>query len=57
MIEPLEVGTTTFAPRDFLLGLEAQAHLREVGCQIVHTRLFGELTREDDLIGRGGVGA
>ena len=48
MIEPLEVGTTTFAPRDFLLGLEAQAHLREVGCQIVHTRLFGELTREDD---------
>ncbi len=56
MIEPLEVGMTTFAPRDFLLGLEAQAHLGEVGCQIVHARLFGELTREDDLIRRGELG-
>lgn len=56
MIESLEVGTTTFAPRDFLLGLEAQAHLREVGCQIVHARLLGELTREDDLIRRGELG-
>ena len=56
MIEPLEVGTATFAPRDLLLGLEAQAHLREVGRQIVHARLFGELTREDDLIRRGELG-
>lgn len=56
MIEPLKVGTTTFAPRDLLLGLEAQAHLGEVGRQIVHARLFGELTREDDLIRRGELG-
>lgn len=56
MVESLEVGTATFAPRDFLLGLETQAHLREVGRQIVYARLFGELTREDDLIGRGELG-
>ena len=56
MIESLEVGTATFAPCDLLLGLEAQAHLGEVGRQIVYARLFGELTREDDLIGRGELG-
>lgn len=56
MVESLEVGTATFAPRDLLLGLETQTHLGEVGRKIVYARLFGELTREDDLIRRGELG-
>ena len=31
MEEPLSVGATTFAPRDFFLGLQAQTHFGEVG--------------------------
>ena len=39
MIEPLEVGTATFAPRDLLLGFEAQAHLGEVGADSARSAL------------------
>ena len=56
MEEPLSVGATTFAPRDFFLGLQTKTHLGEVGGQVVHARLFGQFAREDDLIGGGKCG-